>query len=164
MVAKSHNRFVLAVDLGTSGCKCALVRLDGTVDQWAFRSFPLHIVDEIGAEQDPEDWWSAFIGAARELIATRKARPRLAEGPLREAETAPDGSQLRIFEVEPEAISKEVAVNPVLPEWHSIRLDAKPREEFHEPEEAVRKAYNPLFELPLRIAPMEDRLPMPKTG
>jgi xylulokinase len=70
VVAKSHNQFVLAVDLGTSGCKCALVRLDGTVDQWAFRSFPLHIVDEIGAEQDPEDWWSAFIGAARELIAT----------------------------------------------------------------------------------------------
>lgn len=99
-----------------------------------------------------------LIEFPRELIATRKARPRLAEGPLREAETAPDGSQLRIFEVEPEAISKEVAVNPVLPEWHSIRLDAKPREEFHEPEEAVRKAYNPLFELPLRIAPMEDRL------
>lgn len=70
MVAKGHNQFVLAVDLGTSGCKCALVRLDGSVHQWASRSFPLHIVDEIGAEQDPEDWWGAFVGAARELIAT----------------------------------------------------------------------------------------------
>ena len=94
----------------------------------------------------------------RELIATRKARPRLAEGPLREAETASDGSQLRIFEVEPEAISKEVAVDAVLPEWHSIRLDAKPREEFHAPEKAVEESYTPLFELPLKTAPLGDRL------
>lgn len=70
MVAKCFNQFVLAVDLGTSGCKCALVGLDGSVHKWASRSFPLHIVEEIGAEQDPEDWWSAFIAAARELIAT----------------------------------------------------------------------------------------------
>jgi len=94
----------------------------------------------------------------RELIATRKARPRLAEGPLRETETAPDGSQLRIFEVEQETISKEVAIHPALPEWHSIRLDAKPEEEFHEPEIAAREVYHPLFELPLKTAPLGDRL------
>jgi xylulokinase len=70
MVTTRHNRFVLAVDLGTSGCKCALVGLDGAVRQWAFRPVPLHIVDEVGAEQAPEDWWGAFIGAARELIET----------------------------------------------------------------------------------------------
>jgi xylulokinase len=68
MVATRYNRFVLAVDLGTSGCKCALVGLDGVVRKWAFRSVPLHIVDQVGAEQAPEDWWSSFIGAARELI------------------------------------------------------------------------------------------------
>jgi xylulokinase len=27
-------------------------------------------VDQVGAEQAPEDWWSAFVGAARELIGT----------------------------------------------------------------------------------------------
>jgi len=70
MVATRHNRFVLAVDLGTSGCKCALVGLDGVVQKWAFRPVPLHIVDQVGAEQAPEDWWSALIGAARELIGT----------------------------------------------------------------------------------------------
>src|SRR5277367_1603324 len=68
MAAPRHNRFVLAVDLGTSGCKCALVGLDGLVQKWAFRSVPLHIVDQVGAEQAPEEWWSAFIGAARELV------------------------------------------------------------------------------------------------
>jgi uncharacterized RDD family membrane protein YckC len=94
----------------------------------------------------------------RELIATRKARPRLAEGPLRDTETAPDGSQLRIFEVEPESISKEAAVSPLLPEWHSIRLDAKPREEFHEPVKTSREVYSPLFDLPLKTAPLGDRV------
>ena len=69
MAATRHNQFVLAVDLGTSGCKCALVGLDGVVQKWAFRPVPLHIVDEVGAEQAPDDWWSAFIDSARELVA-----------------------------------------------------------------------------------------------
>jgi len=67
----------------------------------------------------------------RELVAARKARPRHAEGPLRDAEPAPEKSQLRIFEVDSEAISHEAAAttpdqDQILPEWHSIRLDARP--------------------------------------
>jgi len=70
----------------------------------------------------------------RELIASRKARPRYAEGPLRDSPPEPEKSQLRIFEVESEAISREAVspkpiTNHALPEWHSIRLDAKPRED-----------------------------------
>ena len=69
----------------------------------------------------------------RELVAARKARPRHAEGPLREEPHTPEKSQLRIFEVEADAISHEaVASKPVeeqvLPEWHSIRLDARPED------------------------------------
>lgn len=102
-----------------------------------------------------------LIEFPRELIATRKARPRLAEGPLREAGVAPDGSQLRIFEVEPEAISKEPVSEAVLPEWHSIRLDARPRDEFYPSEEVARedrRPLAPLFELPLHTAPVGDRI------
>jgi len=102
-----------------------------------------------------------LIEFPRELIATRKARPRLAEGPLRDAEPMPEGSQLRIFEVEPEAISKEPVSTAVLPEWHSIRLDAKPREEFYAREEVATEDHMPLaplFELPLQVASIGDRL------
>jgi uncharacterized RDD family membrane protein YckC len=68
----------------------------------------------------------------RELVATRKARPRIAEGPLRDADAEPEKGQLRIFEVEPEAISHQPASSvadeaPMVPEWSSIRLDTKPR-------------------------------------
>jgi len=59
----------------------------------------------------------------RQLIAARKARPRLAEGPLRDEATARN-PQLRIFEVEPEQISTTPLPAAVTPEWASIRLDA----------------------------------------
>ncbi|ADV84738.1 RDD family protein [Terriglobus saanensis] len=66
-----------------------------------------------------------LIEFPRQLVAARKARPRLAEGPLREeASAAPDKSQLRIFEVEPEMLSPQPPVANALPEWSSIRLDA----------------------------------------
>jgi uncharacterized RDD family membrane protein YckC len=60
----------------------------------------------------------------RELVAARKARPRHAEGPLRDE--SGDQTQLRIFEVEPEAISTVVEAVPAATEWSSIRLDAYP--------------------------------------
>jgi xylulokinase len=69
---------ILSIDLGTSGCKCALVALDGTVLAWAFRPVALHI-DGVGAEQDPGDWWQAFIGSAREVLSRDPAlRERVA--------------------------------------------------------------------------------------
>ncbi|WP_249178723.1 xylulokinase [Burkholderia vietnamiensis] len=67
MHLKTDDSLVLAVDLGTSGCKCALVSLNGNVHAWSFRAVPLH-VDGVTAEQDPLDWWSAFIDGARELL------------------------------------------------------------------------------------------------
>ena len=67
-----------------------------------------------------------LIEFPRELVASRKARPRLAEGPLRE-ELSPE-PQLRIFEVEPEQISTEpVAAEEVVteaPVWQGMLLDA----------------------------------------
>jgi xylulokinase len=69
-VAARNHELVLAVDLGTSGCKCALIGPDGAVLSWAHRPISLHIVDQVGAEQDPEDWWSAFIASAREVLGS----------------------------------------------------------------------------------------------
>lgn len=59
---------ILAVDLGTSGCKCALVTLTGQVLGWEFEAVTLHI-DGVSAEQDPHDWWRAFVTAATQLLA-----------------------------------------------------------------------------------------------
>jgi xylulokinase len=68
---------ILAVDLGTSGCKCALVSIEGQVLGWAFRAVDLHI-EGVSAEQDPRDWWRAFLEAAGELLSRHRAwRPHV---------------------------------------------------------------------------------------
>jgi uncharacterized RDD family membrane protein YckC len=100
----------------------------------------------------------------RELVAPRKARPRLAECPLTEeaaatpavaatadpaaSPSAGDPAQLRIFEAEPEAAPAPRS------EWLSIRLD---------PEKPARVATpsSPsglIDDLPLHVAPLADRL------
>jgi uncharacterized RDD family membrane protein YckC len=70
-----------------------------------------------------------LIEFPRQLVASRKARPRLAEGPLRDEEEAdPGGGQLRIFEVDPAQIDTTPAAAPATlaaatPQWTSIWLD-----------------------------------------
>jgi uncharacterized RDD family membrane protein YckC len=65
----------------------------------------------------------------RELIAARKARPRHAEGPLRDP-AKPEPGQLRIFEVEQAAISTQAEAPPKATEWSSIQLGAYPDESY----------------------------------
>ena len=75
-----------------------------------------------------------LIQFPRELVATRKVRPRRAEGPY--AAMTEQGGQLSIFEVDPGAFTMEAAQTSVLeeaaapawkgPEWSGIKLDAQP--------------------------------------
>jgi uncharacterized RDD family membrane protein YckC len=70
-----------------------------------------------------------LIEFPRQLVASRKARPRLAEGPLREdREATPGAGQLRIFEVDSAQIDTTPANAPAgagapMPQWTSIWLD-----------------------------------------
>lgn len=58
---------VLAVDLGTSGLKAALIGHDGVLTGWAARPVGLRLLPGGGAEQDPDDWWQALVEAASDL-------------------------------------------------------------------------------------------------
>ncbi len=80
----------------------------------------------------PEPIPANLIEFPRQLVAARKARPRLAEGPLREEGNA-DPSQLRIFEVEADHISVAPAEQAAAPEWSSILLPAQPATTFFDP-------------------------------
>ena len=66
-------KHILAIDLGTSGCKCAAVSLDGKVAHWAFEPVELKIIGQNGAEQDPEDWWRAFLTTAAAVMRRVRA-------------------------------------------------------------------------------------------
>lgn len=69
------EKYVLAVDLGTSGCKTALVSLHGEVAGWAFEPVTTQLFANGGAEQEPEAWWDAFINTARRLLAQGIVKP-----------------------------------------------------------------------------------------
>jgi uncharacterized RDD family membrane protein YckC len=121
-------------------------------DEIAFRQSP--VFEEVGL---PIDIPANLIEFPRQLVAARKARPRLAEGPLREdadhATQNPETAQLRIFEVEATQISTIPIVESVEPEWSSIMLGALP------PAAAVEST-EPLFVslLPLQAATLNLRL------
>ena len=59
---------ILAVDLGTSGMKVALVTMDGHVLGWEVEPLLLIHAPDGGVEQNPEEWWQAFITAASRLL------------------------------------------------------------------------------------------------
>ena len=59
---------ILAIDLGTSGPKSALVDTAGVVLDHAFAPTPVHHIPGGGAEQDPEDWWRAIKKTVHRLL------------------------------------------------------------------------------------------------
>ena len=63
------DALVLAVDLGTSGPKVALVSPRGEVVDCRTASIGVNILPGGGAEQDPDEWWRAIAGATAELLA-----------------------------------------------------------------------------------------------
>jgi len=94
-----------------------------------------------------------LIEFPREIVAPRKVRPRMAEGPL--AATGGPAGQLSIFEVDPGTISTQPAmVTPaaepaeaqwLVPVWSGIKLDAEPVEDPEPEPEPVKAA--PALEL-----------------
>jgi len=59
--------YILAIDLGTSGPKVALVASHGVVAASSFEPVELQLFPGGGAEQDPTAWWTAIGTAARRL-------------------------------------------------------------------------------------------------
>jgi xylulokinase len=64
----ANEKLILAVDLGTSGMKVALITVSGRVVGWEAEPLQLIITPDGGAEQSPEEWWQAFLAAAGRLL------------------------------------------------------------------------------------------------
>ncbi|MDQ2833729.1 MAG: RDD family protein [Acidobacteriota bacterium] len=119
-------------------------------DEIAFRRAPVFDDFGISAVDIPAN----LIEFPRQLVAARRARPRLAEGPLREDAAQPhDPAQLRIFEVEAAHISAAPATESLAPEWSSILLAAHP---VSEPVVSAEAPFTPVFAP--QTAPLTVRL------
>lgn len=64
------TRYVLAIDLGTSGPKAALVSEQGDVPARAVGSIATRLIPPNGAEQDPDEVWGSVTDLIREVAGT----------------------------------------------------------------------------------------------
>ncbi len=69
------EKYVLAIDHGTSGVKAALVSVHGQVVDFEFQATDIYYLPGGGAEQDPAQWWAALLATAGRLVE-RGAAPR----------------------------------------------------------------------------------------
>lgn len=61
-------KYILAIDLGTTGSKTALVSIYGEVVDFEFEHVPVKLYPGGGAEQDPAAWWNAVVNTSKKLL------------------------------------------------------------------------------------------------
>lgn len=61
---------ILAFDIGTTGVKTCIVEAGDTLRILAGASagYGLYLLPDGGAEQDPDEWWSAMCSTARQVM------------------------------------------------------------------------------------------------
>jgi xylulokinase len=63
------KNFVLAGDLGSGGCKTIILDNAGQVVVAASAEYPTHYPHPGWVEQNPDDWWTAFVHTTRQVLA-----------------------------------------------------------------------------------------------
>ncbi len=66
-----QDKFVLAIDLGTSGPKVALFSTQGELVDNDFEPTGLQLLPDGGAEQSPDEWWQAIRKAVKRMLSRR---------------------------------------------------------------------------------------------
>lgn len=67
---------ILAYDVGTSGCKTAVVTTGGQVIATAAAAYPTSYPRPHWAEQNVDDWWRAVALTTQQALASAAARPQ----------------------------------------------------------------------------------------
>lgn len=67
-------KYLLGIDVGTTGTKTLLIGQNGQVLGSAYRSYPTDTPMPKFCEQNPEDWWNAVVETVREACADEVLR------------------------------------------------------------------------------------------
>lgn len=70
-----EKELILAIDIGTTNAKAAVFHESGKLLSSESYEYPTHFPRTGWAEQDPEDWWSYAVLAARDAIRRAGAAP-----------------------------------------------------------------------------------------
>ena len=73
--SEQATRYVLAIDLGSSGNKAAIVADTGEVIAREDETVTTYLLPNGGAEQDPHQWWHGAKKAAKKVIKASRVSP-----------------------------------------------------------------------------------------
>ena len=68
-MTKITDPVILAIDLGTSSMKVAIISIYGQVVAWESQIIQLYLTNDGGVEQSPEEWWQAFVNCTKKLLS-----------------------------------------------------------------------------------------------
>ena len=71
-------KYLLGIDVGTTGTKSLLFREDGQLLGHAYRPYPMHTPHVGWSEQNAEDWWNAVVETVREICTEPEVRQNVA--------------------------------------------------------------------------------------
>ncbi|MDI6870099.1 MAG: FGGY family carbohydrate kinase [Bacillota bacterium] len=74
------QRYLLGIDVGTSGCRAGLFDTKGNLLGLAAHGYPTFRPHPTWAEQNPADWWEAAKLSIREVLATACVAPSAIAG------------------------------------------------------------------------------------
>lgn len=61
------EKFLLGIDVGTTGTKTMLFSADGRYIRHAYEGYPTYTPSVGLSEQDPKDWWNAVVNTVRQV-------------------------------------------------------------------------------------------------
>lgn len=70
-MSKQNEKYVLAIDIGTSSTKSALICTGGKIVDMESEENRLVLFADGGAEQDPDQWWGAIEKTCKRLLAKK---------------------------------------------------------------------------------------------
>lgn len=72
-MSAERNRYILAIDLGTSAVKVALVTVDGELAACEQEAMEVTLLPGGGAEQAPDEWWRGIVRTAQLVLQRNPA-------------------------------------------------------------------------------------------
>ena len=69
------KKYLIGLDIGTSGTKCILADDEGTVIASSTQEYPLYTPKPGWAEQDPQDWWDAVVRGLKVILGKADMNP-----------------------------------------------------------------------------------------
>lgn len=78
----ANNAYVLTCDVGTTAMKTCLFHIDKQIELVAHaeKPYPLEILSNGGAEQDPYDWWDAMCSTVKDVVKMADISPEMIDG------------------------------------------------------------------------------------